>query len=220
MYALSSPLVSIIFKGLPRRYITQIAFIVSSVALFLFGPSKLLGFPESLGIMIGGICLLGVAISLIFVPLLSEIIEAVQEKEGLPENPILNDKASAVFNAAYATGCIIGPILGGCISDATDFGTTCDIMALASCTFGVIYFFINILPNCFSKKKAPVMEEAITQDTSSEVHQSVDLKKPMLDSFNDNSQAKTLAGTAMEDSLRLSNEGHADNSYDGSFTKK
>lgn len=46
MYALSSPLVSIVFRGLPRRYITQIAFIVSSVALFLFGPSELLNLPE------------------------------------------------------------------------------------------------------------------------------------------------------------------------------
>jgi predicted MFS family arabinose efflux permease len=46
MYALSSPLVSIVFKGIPRRYITQLAFLVSSVALFLFGPSKMLGFNE------------------------------------------------------------------------------------------------------------------------------------------------------------------------------
>jgi len=161
MYALSSPLVSIVFKGMPRRYITQIAFIVSSVALFLFGPSKLLGFPDSLGIMIGGIVLLGIAISLIFVPLLSEIIDAVQEKEGLPENPTLNDKASAVFNSAYATGCIIGPIVGGCLSDAYGFRTTCDIMALASCSFAVIYFFGNILPNCFTKKKAPVVSQEI-----------------------------------------------------------
>ena len=174
--------------------------------------------------MIGGIVLLGIAISLIFVPLLSEIIEAVQEKEGFGENPILNDKASAVFNAAYATGCIIGPILGGFLKDTFDFRTTCDIMALASCSFALIYFFGNILPNCFKKKKTPqVSGEIATQDSASEVHGSVDLKKPMLDSFNDNSQAKTLAGTAIEDSLRLSHEERTmqpDNSLDGSFTKK
>ena len=157
--------------------------------------------------MIGGICLLGVAISLIFVPLLSEIIESVQEKENLPENPSLNDKASAVFNAAYATGCIIGPIIGGCLSDAVGFRQTCDIMALASGGFACIYFFGNILPNCFKKKKTPVVQQdEVSQDTASEVHPSIDLKKPMLDSFNDNSQAKTLAGTAIEDSLRMSHE--------------
>ena len=46
MYALSSPLVSIVFRGLPRRYITQLAFIISSIALFLFGPSELLNLPK------------------------------------------------------------------------------------------------------------------------------------------------------------------------------
>jgi len=186
----------------------------------------MLGFPDSLGIMIGGICLLGVAISLIFVPLLSEIIEAVQEKEGLGENPILNDKASAVFNASYATGCVIGPIIGGCLSDAVGFRKTCDIMAFASCGFAAIYFFGNILPNCFTKKKPlVVVQQDEVSRGSSEIHASVDLKKPMLDSFNDNSQsqAKTLAGTAFEDSMRLSHEGTTIEpiaSLDGSFTKK
>jgi hypothetical protein len=67
--------------------------------------------------LIIGISLLGVAVSLIFVPLLSEIIESVQEKEGLGENPILNDKSSAVFNASYATGCVTGPLVGGALND-------------------------------------------------------------------------------------------------------
>lgn len=168
--------------------------------------------------MIGGICLLGVAISLIFVPLLSEIIESVQEKEGLSENPILNDKSSALFNAAYATGCIIGPILGGCLDDNIGFRNTCDVMAGASGAFAVIYFFGNILPNCFKKKKkVPVQEEVISQRTAAESDQSIDLKKPMLDSFNDMSQAKTLAGTTIEDSLKIS---QADNSIDVSVARK
>jgi MFS family permease len=152
-YALSSPLVSIVFKGVPRRYVTFLALIVSSVALFLFGPSVLLDIPQKLGIVIFAICLLGIAIALIFVPLLSEIIEAVMEKEGLGENPILNDKSSAVFNGAYATGCIIGPILGGALDDEFHFRKTCDIMALAAAGFAAIYFLINIVPHFFISKK-------------------------------------------------------------------
>jgi hypothetical protein len=156
--------------------------------------------------MIGGICLLGVAISLIFVPLLSEIIDAVQEKEGIQDNPSLNDKASAMFNAAYATGCILGPIIGGCLSDEMGFRRTCDVMALCSCGFAVIYFFGGILPHFFIKKKTPVAQEEIAQENAS-VEGSVDFaKKPLLDSFNDNSQAKTMAGTTIEDSLRMSHE--------------
>ena len=100
-----------------------------------------------------GISLLGVSVSLIFVPLLSEIIDAVLEKEGLGENNAVNDKASAVFNAAYATGCIVGPIVGGYLNDAVGFRNTCDIMAIASCSFATIFFFVNILPGLCSKSK-------------------------------------------------------------------
>jgi MFS family permease len=105
-----------------------------------------------------GISLLGVAVSLIFVPLLSEIIESVQEKEGLGENPLLNDKASAVFNAAYATGCVTGPLIGGALNDAFSvigpdgtlikegFAETCDVMACSGAVFATLYFFVAIVP--------------------------------------------------------------------------
>ena len=96
--------------------------------------------------MIAGICVLGVSVSLIFVPLLSEIIEAVMEKENLDENPVLNDKASAVFNAAYAFGCITAPIIGGFINDAVGFRHTCDIFAIISASVAVLFFFIIVLP--------------------------------------------------------------------------
>ena len=36
-------------------------------------------------------------------------MKVIEEK--IDENPILNDKASAVFNAAYAIGCVMGPII-------------------------------------------------------------------------------------------------------------
>lgn len=79
-YALSSPLVSIIFKNTPRRYVALLAFVLATVALFIFGPSHFLGFPpDSLAFLIPGLALLGIAIALIFVPLLTEIIASVQE---------------------------------------------------------------------------------------------------------------------------------------------
>ena len=104
-----------------------------------------------------GVSLLGMAVALIFVPLLSEIIAAVREKEGLDESPILNDKASAVFNAAYATGCVSGPLIGGAIRDSFavngkgGFRETTDIMAFAAAGISVLYFFVNILPYFFIK---------------------------------------------------------------------
>lgn len=85
-YAISAPFVSIIFKGIPRRYVTQLAFILATVALLYFGPSKVLGFPDKLYMVLIGVSLLGMSVALIFVPLLSELIDAVLEKEKLQEN--------------------------------------------------------------------------------------------------------------------------------------
>ena len=110
-----------------------------------------------------GLSLLGMAVALIFVPLLSEIIAAVREKEGLDESPVLNDKASAVFNAAYAIGCVSGPVIGGAIKDVFagpdgkgGFRETTDVMALCSAVICVIYFLVNVLPYFFIKPKPKV----------------------------------------------------------------
>jgi MFS family permease len=76
-YAVSSPLVGVVFNGIERRYVTQLAFIIATVALLYFGPSKLLGYPDGIYMVIIGVILLGISVALIFVPLLSEIISAV-----------------------------------------------------------------------------------------------------------------------------------------------
>jgi hypothetical protein len=82
--------------------------------LLLTGPSELLGFPQSLTMILIGFNLLGFSISFIFVPLLSEVVDAVKEKEGLTEeSEQLNDLASGFFNTSYAIGCLLAPILGG-----------------------------------------------------------------------------------------------------------
>ena len=68
--------------------------------------------------MIAGMCITALACAMIFVPVISELIDAVKEKEGIVlDNPILNDKASGIFNTAYAIGCMTGPVIGGLIND-------------------------------------------------------------------------------------------------------
>ena len=84
VYSICAPLVGILCKYISKPYLTQFAFIMSFIALTLYGPSEVLGLPPKLWIMIVGNAALGFAISFIFVPLLSEIIEAVKDKEGKP----------------------------------------------------------------------------------------------------------------------------------------
>lgn len=80
-------------------------------------------------------------------PLLSEIVEAVKEKEGLTEvTDDLNDLAGGFFNTSYAIGCLFAPILGGAFNDWVGFRSTCDIFAFASLGYAFIFFILSVIP--------------------------------------------------------------------------
>jgi Na+/melibiose symporter-like transporter len=86
VYSIFSPIVGYICKFVPKLYLTQFSFVMAFISLIMFGPSEVLGFPQSLTLMILGNILNGFAISFIFVPLPAEIIDAVKDKEGITEN--------------------------------------------------------------------------------------------------------------------------------------
>lgn len=153
-YALSSPFMGCLTTLIPRHFLTFGAFLLASVALLMFGPSQMLGFPDTIYISAAGLGILGCSCSVIFVPLLSEIIEGVREQEGIRDSGTINDKAAGVFNTAYAIGCIVAPIMGGYLSMLTNFRTTCDIMAICSASYALIFFAVIILPPCFRKRSS------------------------------------------------------------------
>lgn len=153
VYAFSSPLIAYLARVMPTKYITQCSFIVAMFALILLGPSKFLHFPRgNFPMTLAGLGLLGLTTATVFVPLLSEIIDAIEEKEGTNGNPQINDKASALFNTAGAIGTIVGPIIGGMMDDWMGFESTCDVLALSALVFGIIYFFLGLLPSWLKKK--------------------------------------------------------------------
>lgn len=84
-YSLCSPLIAFAAKRVPVRYLTFISFGVATAGTFLMGPSKLLGEDQEYNkaLSITGFLILGVTTASVFVPLLSEIIDALQEKEGV-----------------------------------------------------------------------------------------------------------------------------------------
>lgn len=161
-YAVGSPLVGFLCSKIQRKYITLMAFFLCAASLFVFGPSPTFGITPTLAWTLCGIGMLGFSVAFLFVPLLPEIISAVAEKEGLDNSPFLADKASGIYNGAYGVGNCLAPIIGGVITSAkieasggdktAGFPFTCDVMAFASIGFGVIYFFLAILPGIVSGK--------------------------------------------------------------------
>ena len=125
----------------------------------------ILGLEPKLGLTLAGTGALGFSVAFLFVPLLPEIIASVAEKEGLENSPFLADKASGIYNSAYGIGNCLAPIIGGQISDAygkrpnlppdvtKGFPFTCDVMAIASAAFCLIYFLFAIVPSWIDEKK-------------------------------------------------------------------
>lgn len=152
--------------------------------MILFGPSQVLGFPQSATLCIIGNCIDGLSCAFIFVPLLSEIVDAVKEKEGLKEeSEHLNDLASGLFNTSYAIGCLIAPILGGLFNDLYGFRATCDIFAFSSLAFAIIYFLGNTVPYLIRKArmaKAKKTADALPEDKIPNITTSADKEHLLL----------------------------------------
>lgn len=64
----------------------------------------------------------GVAIALVFGPLMAEITWSVQEDEESTTTPPLG-LAYGLYNMAYSAGALLGPIMGGLIRDSAGWGT-------------------------------------------------------------------------------------------------
>lgn len=148
-YAGSSPFVGMLTKIMQRRLIIFFAFILNVIALFMMGPSYILDFPytkeeHAEWLTIAGLALNGISISFIFVPLLPEILYIVGTEEGLSHDNDLNDKASGIYNVAYASGTILAPNIGGLLSDAYGFRVMCDCLAIFSLCFSVVFLIFNV----------------------------------------------------------------------------
>lgn len=154
LYVIFAPIAGYYSNKIPKIYMTQFAFALSVIALLLFGPSKVLNFPQHLSLIIVGGCFLGIALAFIFVPLLSDIVDAVKEKEGIEEeNEKLNDLSSGFFNISYAIGCLLAPILGGAFNQLVGYRYTCDIFAFSSLIYTFLLFFLVVLPYALNSRK-------------------------------------------------------------------
>ena len=79
-------------------------------------------------------------------PLLSEVIDAIEQKEGVKKNTYINDRASALFNTASSFGTVIGPVIGGVLDDEVGWASTCDAFAIITIVTGGVYLFLGLIP--------------------------------------------------------------------------
>jgi MFS family permease len=80
-YIFSGNFIGYIIDKAPRRIFMFFAFILVSFALFMMGPSAMIGFPDELWLLYVGTGLIGLASGFVFIPILPEVIESVYIKK-------------------------------------------------------------------------------------------------------------------------------------------
>jgi MFS family permease len=101
-YALSSTFVFRLVQRWSKRTVIFIGFALMSLALFMIGPSSWAGFDREDVFILGGLSVLGLAGGMIIIPVMPEMIEAIeQDKEKFNyDEEELNENISGMFVAA------------------------------------------------------------------------------------------------------------------------
>ena len=101
-----------------------------------------------------------------FIPILPELIDSLyisrDIKQGDDErvDAVISDKAAGLYGSFYSIGMIISPIFGSLIyehfkkedeglpmMDKSAFNKTCDVFALLTLAYTLIYVVFNVLPD-------------------------------------------------------------------------
>jgi MFS family permease len=124
-----------------KRVTIAFSLLVSSFALLLVGPSRIIPFPDSLIMMGIGWCILGISLATFLIPILPEMVESSlahfpgQEKQ-------VNSMCSGLFNSFMGIGQFISPLYGSIVSDRIGFRLTTDFAAVIGFIFFIIYFVL------------------------------------------------------------------------------
>jgi MFS family permease len=110
-YAILCPLVSILMQKMNRRLLIFITILITSLSNIFIGDTRYLGLENTLTTHVISRLLRGVSPG-IFIPTIPEYLEFLKIKYPNYAQNHLNDVASALWNASFFLGEIIGPVFG------------------------------------------------------------------------------------------------------------
>ena len=140
MYIIGTFLTPYIPDRIEKRFTLIVSCFLMGVCLFFVGPSKLFGLEESLTLMIIGLFLTANFLAPTVIPVLPEILAAVEEKVDKSEMQKAGDYSGALLNTALGLGQVLGPLMGASFYAQWGFRTTEDIIALLCITLSILYF--------------------------------------------------------------------------------
>lgn len=99
--------------------------------------------PANLNLIVIGVTMCGLCLSLALVPLLSELIEILEATDKY--DPVqISDKTASLFNSMFNLGNLLAPLLAGLLNDNFGYRETCDVMAVSSVAFLIVFYFTMV----------------------------------------------------------------------------
>ena len=142
VYAGSSPLIFKMTEKLKKSGVIFLGYLALTIAMFLIGPSKVLGLPELTSITLIGLTICGLGCGMIIIPVLPDMIEATEDRHPGTDMDQLHNSISGLFIAAQGLGETLGPILGSVFENKYTFRPAVDLLSMILFTFMIIYFFV------------------------------------------------------------------------------
>ena len=135
-----------------------IGLMCNSLAALMMNPANI--FPKDVRISILGFCLLNAFAGFTSI---SSIVDLSSTLKKLGFNEIIsNDYASAFYMYAINVGDLIGPVLGGCLSNYIGFEYSSTIIGFTNLTYSLLFFvfnfklikgYLNLIRNVQKKKE-------------------------------------------------------------------
>jgi MFS family permease len=106
-----------------RKFLFTFSMFGFAVCMFLLGPSKLLGFPDNVWLIVSSQPPMGILQVFVFIPIIPEMIERLQvdldiaEGENEEVDLALNDQVNECYTLLYAFANGVSPLIGGLMHD-------------------------------------------------------------------------------------------------------
>jgi len=142
IYAFSSPLIYNLTARIRKGGVIFFGYLIISTAMFLVGPSEILGFKDLTQLTFIGLCTMGLGCCMIIIPVLPDMIEATEEAYPGTDMDQLHNGISGLFIAAQGFGETLGPVLGSVFKVHFGFRKSQDIIAVTLLSFMILYYLV------------------------------------------------------------------------------
>jgi MFS family permease len=153
IYAALSPLMYLFTERMPKRAVILIGIVLMSIGMFFVGTSKTLGLENNPAMIILGLMIIGASAGMISIPVLPEMLEAVEKESDRDyDQEELNDFIAGIFVTSTGLGEFAGPLLSSVLNEAYGFREAQDTYATIVLIFAGFYFIFTGHIHIFLRK--------------------------------------------------------------------